>query len=237
MSRLLSPLFSLIKRAVNYALRIERGVIIYYNEQNRPEAFDLAWKIKSSGEDMLMGISLNEACQIVMAVKNTHKIDGDIAEVGVYKGGSAKLICEVKGDRHFHLFDTFQGLPKVNNIDVNLYDRSPYHIGQFSCSLESVRAVLNDYRKISFYKGMFPESGEPVKNVRFSFIHLDVDTHESTRNCLEFFYPRLSIGGIIISHDYMNAVGVKKAFDEFFKNKSEPIIELSGSQCLIVKTA
>jgi len=28
---------------------------------------------------------------------------------------------------------------------------------------------------------------------------------------------------------------VKKSFDDFFKNKPEPIIEMSGSQCLIVK--
>ena len=41
--------------------------------------------------------------------------------------------------------------------------------------------------------------------------------------------------GIIISHDYNIAPGVRKAFDEFFKNRPEPIIELSGSQCLIVK--
>jgi O-methyltransferase len=42
-------------------------------------------------------------------------------------------------------------------------------------------------------------------------------------------------GGIIISHDYINAVGVRKAFDEFFEDKLEPIIEMSGSQCLIAK--
>ncbi len=47
-------------------------------------------------------------------------------------------------------------------------------------------------------------------------------------------------GGVIMSHDYVasdgSITGVKKAFDEFFKNKPEPIIELSGSQCIIVKT-
>ena len=61
------------------------------------------------------------------------------------------------------------------------------------------------------------------------------DTYESTRSCLEFFYPRMNRGGIILSHDYINAAGVRKAFDEFFSDKSEPIIEMSGTQCLIVK--
>ncbi|MFH1326435.1 MAG: hypothetical protein ABIH48_03120 [Candidatus Falkowbacteria bacterium] len=45
-------------------------------------------------------------------------------------------------------------------------------------------------------------------------------------------------GGVIISHDYSRPAtkGVKKAFDEFFKDKSEIIIEpFISSQCLIVK--
>ena len=46
-----------------------------------------------------------------MAAKITGKVTGDIAEVGVYKGGSAKIICSAKGDRHLHLFDTFAAFP------------------------------------------------------------------------------------------------------------------------------
>jgi len=38
-------------------------------------------------------MEINEAYQIFMAVKNTRKIKGDIAEVGVYRGGSARIIC------------------------------------------------------------------------------------------------------------------------------------------------
>ena len=42
------------------------------------------------------------------------------------------------------------------------------------------------------------------------------------RSCLEFFYSRMSPGGIILSHDYMTAPGVKKAFDDFFEDRAEP---------------
>lgn len=45
------------------------------------------------------------------------KIAGDFAEVGVYRGGSAKLICEAKGERPLHLFDTFGGLPPTGEHD------------------------------------------------------------------------------------------------------------------------
>ncbi len=49
--------------------------------------------------------------------ERTEKIKGELAEVGVYKGGSAKLICEAKGNSILHLFDTFEGLPNVGEND------------------------------------------------------------------------------------------------------------------------
>ena len=70
------------------------------------------------------------------------------------------------------------------------------------------------------------------------FVHLDLDIYQSTLDALGFFYPRLTKGGILISHDYrrLSAPGVKKAFQEFFANKVEPVVLLWDTQCLIVKT-
>ena len=66
-------------------------------------------KIRSDTNLLLEDI---EAYQIYMAAKITEKVPGDIAEVGVYKGGSAKIICSAKGDRVLHLFDTFPACPE-----------------------------------------------------------------------------------------------------------------------------
>lgn len=103
-------------------------------------------------------------------------------------------------------------------------------------SLENVTSYLKEYNKVYIYKGLFPATSDPIKDKKFSFVHLDVDTYMSTSNCLKFFYPRMERGGIIISHDYINSEGVRNAFDEFFKDKMETVIELSGSQCLIAKS-
>jgi hypothetical protein len=88
---------------------------------------------------------------------------------------------------------------------------------------------------VQYYPGLFPATAEAVAACRFSFVHLDVDLYESTRAALEFFYPRMSSGGIILSHDYVIADGVRKAFDEFFAHKAETVLELTGNQCLVVK--
>jgi O-methyltransferase len=205
-----------------------RGRLSHYGCDERKAFAKNLKKIRAETELLLEDI---EAYHIFMAVKRTRKVPGDIAEVGVYKGGSAKIICSVKGDKHLHLFDTFEGLPKVEDIDMVW----PFYEGKFAASYDSVRDYLKDDRNVSFYKGIFPETSDPVKDTRFSMVNLDVDCYESTRLCLEFFYSRMSPGGIILSHDYMTAPGVKKAFDDFFDGKTEPVLETAGSQCLVVK--
>lgn len=205
-----------------------RGRLSHYGNAERKDFAKALKKIRSETELLLEDV---EAYHIYMAVKRTQKIHGDIAEVGVYKGGSAKIICTVKGEKSLHLFDTFEGLPKVEDIDMVW----PFYEGKFAASYDCVRDYLKHDQNVFFYKGVFPATSGPVNHKTFSMVNLDVDTYESTRHCLEFFYHRMTPGGILISHDYMTAPGVKKAFDDFFHGKPEPVLETAGSQCLVVK--
>lgn len=160
------------------------------------------------------------------------KLPGDMAEVGMYEGCSARLICEAKGDRPFYGFETFEGLPQATAPD------GPVHIEkQYTSSYESVVAYLKDFPNVHIYKGVFPETAGPIEDKRFSFAHFDVDLYEGTRACLEFFYPRMVPGGIMLSHDYSLLAGVRKAFDEFLADKPEAILELPSTQCMVVKLA
>jgi O-methyltransferase len=205
-----------------------RGRLSHYGCADRKDFARSLKKIRSDTELLLEDI---EAWQIHMAVTRTMKIPGDIAEVGVYRGGSAKIICSAKGDKTLHLFDTFEGLPKVEDIDMVW----PFYEGKFAASFDSVKAYLAGEKNVFFYKGIFPDTSGPVENKRFSMVNFDVDTYESTKKCLEFFYERMNPGGILLSHDYITAPGVRKAFDDFFEGRPEPVLETAGSQCLVVK--
>jgi hypothetical protein len=175
-------------------------------------------------------LRVDEAYYLVNAARSAHKVPGDFAEVGVYQGGSAKLICENRpAGRTVHLFDTFEGLPNPGQHDTGFTE------GEYNCSLESVRGYLSSYPQVHFYKGLFPSTAGPVADRKFAFVNLDVDLYEGSRACLEFFYPRMSPGGILLSHDYGSQTGVRKAFDEFFADKPEPLVQLIGSQCMIVR--
>jgi len=172
----------------------------------------------------------SEAYSIYSAVIHTAKIPGIIAEVGVYEGGSSWLISEMKGSREFHLFDTFEGLPPATGDDPKFKE------GTFKSSLERVQKVLRNYPNLHFHKGLFPKTAVGLEDLRFSFVHIDVDLYQSTKDCLAWFYPRLNPGAMLISHDYQEAEGVKKAFTEFFADKPECLVELSGTQVCFIKT-
>lgn len=220
-----SALFKLLRRRI-LSRRFPNNTVI------RDAGFwDLFLSVYREGRAV---ITVREMHNIYRLVEQTSNVNGDIAEVGVYRGGSAKVIAEYKGDRKLHLFDTFEGMPDVDSaIDT-------HRTGDFKdTSLKSVQDYLSQYGDIFFHKGLFPASvsGTDVGNLTFSLVHLDVDLYGSTKSGLEFFYSRLNRGGMLLSHDYrsISCPGVRRAFDEFFREKPEPIVELWDTQCLIVK--
>jgi len=109
-TRILASPRRVIGEIIVYAIESKQEVTTFHNDQERTKVFNLIKEIKKENEMLL---NENEAYQIYISVKRTEKIKGDIAEVGVYKGGSAKLICESKGKKNLYLFDTFEGLPEL----------------------------------------------------------------------------------------------------------------------------
>jgi len=177
-------------------------------------------------------VTFHESFIVYSLVRSLRDMEGDMAEVGVYEGGTARVICGQKGNKHLRLFDTFEGLPEGSSIEEQrIYPKRPY-----KCSLESVQKYLADFENIFYYKGMFPESASSIDpELKYCFVNMDVDLYESTRACLEYFYPRMHPGGIMLSHDYSLLTSVQRAFTEFLADKRENLIELPTTQCMIVK--
>ena len=159
-------------------------------------------------------------------------LDGDFAEFGVYQGCSARLLCEVKGDRPLHLFDTFGGLPIPNDDEGRVFAA-----GHFSATLAHVRRSLAGYRNVHFHPGLFPATARGLEDRRFALLHLDVDLEASTLAGLDFFYERMLPGGIIVTHDYSIIPGVARAFERFLHDKPETMIELPTTQAMLIKRA
>jgi O-methyltransferase len=169
-----------------------------------------------------------ECVEIYQAVQATQKIPGEMAEVGVYLGGTAAVMLNASIGKHLHLFDTFAGLPDSGDFLKQ---------GEYAGSQEAVSRTLSGYgNRITLHPGLFPaDSAHAVEHLRFSFVHLDMDLYDGTLQALRFFWPRMSPGGILLSHDYPSIHGVVRAFHEFFADQPEIFLPLSGQQCLAMK--
>lgn len=174
----------------------------------------------------------DEKFTLYSSMKAVAHLSGDVAEVGVYKGGSARILCEGKGNKAIHLFDTFEGLPQEVIRKEDLVKGSWLD----DTTVEGVKVYLKGYVGVHIYKGLFPDTAKPVENKKFCLVHLDTDIYQGTIEGLRFFWPRMVQGGRIISHDYNNidCPGVKKAFQEFFTDSPERVIDVADTQGMAI---
>jgi len=211
-----------------FATSFQFKLLSFYKDK---EIVDLIKEIK---KDVDFAFYPNEAFMIYSIVKTQSTIEGNLAEVGVYQGGSAKLICEVKNEKELYLFDTFTGLSEVSDDDTHFGEKHWYENEFSNTSIESIKKLLKKYENVHIIKGRFPESGTEIIDKKFCFVHLDVDLYKSTIDSLRFFFPKMVQGGIILIHDY-NSDGIQKAFREFKTENQIHLIELTGTQAMIIK--
>ena len=161
-------------------------------------------------------------------------IKGDFAELGVWRGNTASVLAHyaAKDGRKVYLFDTFEGF---DNSDLRGID-SHKTILFNNTSIDTVTDVLGEAKDVcEFIKGYFPNSiSEELRGKIFSVVSLDCDLYEPMKAGLDFFYPLMTKGGLLLLHDYssMHWEGAKKAIDEFCKDTGEFLVlmpDKSGS--------
>lgn len=136
-------------------------------------------------------------------------IPGDLAELGVYRGGVAKAMSLHSPDKTVRLFDTFEGIPDRQEDD------DFHQPGEFHCELADVKAYLAGCPNATYHVGIFPAT---AAGESFSVVHLDADLYQSTLAGLRYFWPRLSTGGALVLDDWQwkFCEGMTRAVMEFF---------------------
>lgn len=121
-------------------------------------------------------------------------LEGDIAECGVFTGGTAHLLSLVLSTHPhpLHLFDTFSGMP-----DTSVPARDYHSPGDFAdTSLNQVKQRLASFPFVNFHPGLIPNTFSEVVHIStYSFVHVDVDIYPSVFDCCKWFWPRLTRGG------------------------------------------
>jgi hypothetical protein len=151
----------------------------------------------------------------------TESIDGVFAEVGVYEGGTTERLANAFPNKTIYAFDTFTGHPP-EKVEPTI---DGHGAGDFGLNdAQSTIEYLNSINNVRVVSGVFPESVSNV-DLRFAFVHLDVDLYKSTLEAIEWIYPRMVDGGIIAIDDWNweKCAGAKLAVEQFMADKQEPI--------------
>lgn len=192
-----------------------------------------------------------------------NNILGDLIEVGVWKGGNILGIIEYLNyysmtDRSVWLYDTFAGMTKPSEKDctnefnkecsmnkddtLSFWERhNNKNVNNWCyCSLDDVKKTLSKSNfpnnNIKYIVGDVCVTLKDKTNIpeKISLLRLDTDWYESTKIELEYMYPKLSNGGVLIVDDYGYWNGSKKAVDEYFENKNIIINKLKNDDGIII---
>ncbi|MBC8147965.1 MAG: hypothetical protein H8E98_08295 [Bacteroidetes bacterium] len=175
-------------------------------------------------------LRLHELKNILNCIDSTKYLKGNIAEVGVLHGGTANFIREsmLFCDK-LYLFDTFEGI-----------EGCEFQEQWSEANFNKVVSKFKDFDSVIINKGMFPKDfKKDYSRMKFKFVHLDVDLVRSTYDSLEFLYPRMVKGGIILIHDYKikngNDTESKYATDTFCDENKLNILKMAGTHAAIIK--
>ena len=183
---------------------------------------------------------------------NRNKIEGDIVECGIWRGGNLFLAKKIQNTyyndikRTLYGYDTFEGMPqpsihdglKANKIYQEFKNKNePWTKASLEDVLNSSKKLFSNSSDFIFIKGKVENTLIEKNNLpeKISFLRLDTDFYESTKIELETLYPRLSKRGVLIIDDYGDFPGCRKAVDEYFLNKSVLMIGVDKSCRVIIK--
>jgi hypothetical protein len=187
----------------------------------------------------------------------TIDLPGSIVELGVFKGASFMTflkLCDIHcaGDTLKKLigFDTFSGFVDINIKDGKENEERDLKKGGFNAQnflpvleaaveLERSDSLIPRFKRVELIKGnvleTVPKYVEANPGLRISLLHLDMDLYEPTKVALEYLYPKVVSGGIVLLDEYGMAgfPGESAAFDEYFGShrpvlKKFPFISTPG---------
>ena len=172
-------------------------------------------------------------------------IEGEIMECGIAKGETticiAKKLKELNSKKIIYGVDAFDTFPFDDNdrpFEKRKLLQKKYAkvSGTPWYSLEEVQENVdkNNLDNVKLVKGLVEDVLPSFSTKKFSFAMVDVDSYVATKQCLDFFKPHMSKGGIIFLDDYNNPswAGAKKAADEVLGR--EKIIPLKFEQAYFI---
>lgn len=177
--------------------------------------------------------------------KMTLDVPGDIAELGVFRGlglmtwaNLLEAYCIGDRTKTVYGFDNWKGFLELSKEDGREEGSVEKTVGGFSPEkyydelVEAIKIFDRDRfvpwkPRVKLVIGSIEESVrdfvEKNPGIRFSLIHFDCDLYRPTKIALEYLWPLVSKGGVVLFDEYSikEWPGETKAVDEYFSDKPE----------------
>lgn len=188
-------------------------------------------------QDDPLAISLRLALGYVSGKKETHYG----AELGVYRGRSLQVLMSeglaTGADFNWIGVDTFSGLPPLSEKDKELApENSPYLLrpAYDDTTRREVEAFLEPMGmgdRLKLHEGLLTDVLPTLPERKYTFVNVSIKTYEAHLQALEYFYPRMKVGGVIVLDDVYNRrfPMAEAAVNEFLADKPEQIFQLTGT--------
>lgn len=179
-------------------------------------------------------------------------LPGARAECGTYRGATALLLAHAWKSRDprfsgegLYLIDSFVGtsesgehdLIPVRAADGTTLREAFFPVAKAGLTPELVRGYFGEFPRVSLCAGWIPQVFASVPEQPWAFVHLDVTLFEPTLAALEYFYPRLVAGGVIVCDGSIFCPGAKTAWDEFCAARKLPFVVLGNRESILIKPA
>jgi len=231
-------------RALHYSLRLllrptfsEDGLRTIHNADfTRDPAFLAAYKAaegRQPGTDMRWRMHVT-----LWAAQQAMRLPGDFVECGVNRGYlAASIIQYVKfaecHGRNFYLFDTFHGLvwDRVSERD------KAAHFNEYQDVYQEVVEAFASFNNVIVVRGVVPDSLSTMKIERVAYLSIDMNCAEPERDAMEYFWPKMTPGGLIVIDDYgfSGHEYQKELADQFAAKRGVQVLSLPTGQGLIQK--
>lgn len=160
--------------------------------------------------------------------KLTEKIPGKILEFGIFKGNSLIRFLSFRNLLNLSRkkvigFDAFGDFPKQKiNEDNKFAKNHDKYFGKGHSVTNIIKSL--EKKKIDNFKLIkgnimktLPIFLKKQKNLKISFLHLDLDVYEPTKFVLNTLFKKISKNGLVLIDDYGKIKGATNATDEFLK--------------------
>lgn len=139
------------------------------------------------------------------------ELDGQILDLGVWKGDSTRALARIFQDRTIHGFDSFEGLPE----DWGHLGKG--HFGEVKGQLPEVPANVQLFK--GWFEATLPAWRDKHDDRPISLLRVDCDVYSSTKTALTALRPLIRSGTWIVFDELIGYRGWEaheyKAFMEF----------------------